>query len=505
MLLLVQLGAIPVAGGQTTTTTTPTSGGNGLCDSSIVNNPVSGLVAGPACEAVVGTVTGTAGEVVGGVASAGAGALLEELAEAFGDAATSVLGAVWGLIDSTTEPPLDFESDLAELLAGFGFVMLPLLFIIAICQSAIASSYTAAGKAVLMAVIALALIAGIPLVVTMLLGISDFWSELVVAQAGSDVDAFFSEPEVLSASAGTAGAAAASPMISIFAAGFVVVGTMTVWMVMIMRSASIVIAALLLPLAFAGIVMPSTRVWARRAAEVLVAVIFSKVVITLAFALAAQMAQTSVVEHQGVGANVNGLLVAGAMTLLAASSPVWLYKFVHMGVDRAAVAVASQGPEVSRAAGDMKMSVTQASAPVTNWFRSRSALSGGGSAAGGGGGSGGGGGATPPPGKEAAGGAARSGASGAGAGGAGAAGAGAGAGTGGSAGAGAAAAPATGGASLAAAAAAEAAKAGVTTAKRAASTAVDGMGAVADATEPAKPPPPPPSGDDGPKRFDWRA
>lgn len=99
---------------------------------------------------------------------------------------------------------------------------------------------------------------------------------------------------------------------------------LAVWIELLVRAAAVEVAATFLPLVFAGIVWPVTARYARRLAEILVALIVSKLVIIGIVALG--LAELT-------GATIPGILAGTAMLGLAAFAPFLLLSLIPMAID----------------------------------------------------------------------------------------------------------------------------------------------------------------------------
>lgn len=111
------------------------------------------------------------------------------------------------------------------------------------------------------------------------------------------------------------------------------------WIELIVRAALVYVLVAISPLAFAAIVWPATRSALRRTAELLLAVVFSKLIICIALAIGvaalsgAGTAGTSTAPGgegfaSNAGASAGGLLVGAVLLGLAAFSPFILLKIV---------------------------------------------------------------------------------------------------------------------------------------------------------------------------------
>ncbi|MGH9015252.1 MAG: type IV secretion system protein, partial [Acidimicrobiia bacterium] len=127
---------------------------------------------------------------------------------------------------------------------------------------------------------------------------------------------------------------------------FCILAALFVWVELVIRSALIYLLIAMSPLVFAAMVWPSTRGMLRRLSEIVMALIFSKVVIAIAFSVGA--AALSGIDNAGhADAGFTGEVAASAGTLfsgavifcLAAFAPFVLLKLFPM----AEAAVAAQG------------------------------------------------------------------------------------------------------------------------------------------------------------------
>ncbi len=99
---------------------------------------------------------------------------------------------------------------------------------------------------------------------------------------------------------------------------------LAVWVELLVRAAAIEVAVMFLPLVFAGIVWPATARYARRLAEILGALIVSKLVIIGIVSLA--LAELT-------SASVPGVLAGTAMLGLAAFAPFVLLSLIPIAID----------------------------------------------------------------------------------------------------------------------------------------------------------------------------
>ena len=119
-------------------------------------------------------------------------------------------------------------------------------------------------------------------------------------------------------------------------------GALIVWIELAVREAAVYVIVLMLPLAFAALVWPARRVWARRSVELLVALILSK------FAIVAVLGLAGAALDQGSHGGLTTALAGTVLVLLAAFAPWALLRLLPMS-ELAAGAVATLRPEVDQA------------------------------------------------------------------------------------------------------------------------------------------------------------
>jgi type IV secretory pathway VirB6-like protein len=173
-----------------------------------------------------------------------------------------------------------------------------------------------------------------------------------------------------------------------------IVGFLLMWAVLLFRKAALMLVAVFAPIAFAGSVWDHTRIWTRRWIEVVVALVFCKVVIVVVFVVGAS-------AFSGVGPTVSGgdttavaakpaaslsdLLVGLLLLTIAVFAPWVTWRFVHWsGMEAAAVmhgaVMAGPVPNAVRASGSQARFMAQ-SAVTTMVMGGAGAAAGGGGAA----------------------------------------------------------------------------------------------------------------------------
>jgi len=135
--------------------------------------------------------------------------------------------------------------------------------------------------------------------------------------AGSSVAGFASG---LSAALLVSGGGSSGGFVAFLLAGICGVVAFLLWIELVIRASAIAIATLFIPFALAGAVWSGSSSWGKRLGEILVALIFSKVVISAVFALA--------IAELGDPSGVGGMIQGAAMLVLATLAPWTLLRLV---------------------------------------------------------------------------------------------------------------------------------------------------------------------------------
>lgn len=139
-----------------------------------------------------------------------------------------------------------------------------------------------------------------------------------------------------------AGVGIAAPILLVIFSFVVIGGAILVWLVMIVRSAAIVITYAFMPLAFAAIIFPATRSWIKRLIEIQLSFILAKPVIVAVLALGSQ-------TLNDVDNALVAMMQAAALFYLAAFSPFALMKLLPFVGDEAVAAMEQPSGAPSRA------------------------------------------------------------------------------------------------------------------------------------------------------------
>lgn len=342
----------------------------------------------PLCQAVDGAA--------GSVGDAASDAVLGGLGSAFVSAADQVSATALAALDSTTRIDLTaswFQQNVAVIAA----VTLPAvvgLFVLQVIASVLrrepgglGRAVFGVGKAMLGSAVAIAATQ------TALLA-ADQICEFIAASAGTTVVGAASRFLDLTWLAGPA----AGPVLQILLGLAMIVGFLLMWAVLLFRKAALMLVAVFAPIAFAGSVWDHTRIWTRRWIEVVVALVFCKVVIVVVFVVGAS-------AFSGVGpsapggdamavaakpaASLSDLLVGLLLLTIAVFAPWLTWRFVHWsGMEAAAVmhgaVTASPVPNAIRASGSQARFMAQSAVSTMVLGGAGAAAGGGGAAASGG-------------------------------------------------------------------------------------------------------------------------
>ncbi|MEZ5078109.1 MAG: hypothetical protein R2725_11785 [Solirubrobacterales bacterium] len=365
-----------------------------------IGNPV-----GDACEAITDPVLGAAGDVVLDPLEDAAGSIGEgvfnQITSWATDGAVWLLGEIVGLINETTTPNLLSKGFARQYkkMASIAVVLAAMMLIFAAVEGLGRGDPGMLARVFLVNVPVAALATSAAYVIVQLLvAMTDGFCEVIAHSTAGDTRQFFKGAiEALGAAGGDAGAVAgeatgseaggaaagtvAVPLFVGFIAAIIAAfAAFLVWIELLMRSAAIYAVALFMPLAIAASIWPRWTGALRRTAELVVVVVFSKFVIVAIIALAASLMANT-------GGEVEHVLTAGALLLLACFSPIVLFKLVPFAEGAAAAAFDRHGSS-GRTFATMQMASSvqmMRRAAMSNW-----GATGANGAQGGGGGSGGG-------------------------------------------------------------------------------------------------------------------
>jgi hypothetical protein len=268
---------------------------------------------------------GRAGNAAGRLLDGGAGRAAATAAGLAAIGAWVLVGARAALHEAETEIGRNTRPELTSTwfsatywrLAGLATLLtLPFLFAAAV-QALIRSDVSLLVRAALgylpVALIAISIAA--PLT-TMLLAGSDQMCTIVADATGHQSVGFLAR---IGGEAGALSMIDGSPFLAFLTGALLAGAALAVSLELLIREAAVYVVVLMLPLAFAAMVWPARRIWALRLVETLIALILAKFAIVAVLALAG--------GALGSG-GMRGLLAATALLMLAAVSPVVLFRLL---------------------------------------------------------------------------------------------------------------------------------------------------------------------------------
>lgn len=249
------------------------------------------------------------------VASAAAGAVFDTISSSMNTAADWFIGQVVDLMDSTTAPSLTgpwFLAQVDYMMQVGAMVVLPVL-LIATIGAVLRQDLPRLGR-VWGVGLPVAVFSGFaaPFLAAQLLLVTDALCAALTGQE-SDIARHFTDAMASPA------VGAAPQFAGIAVAALAIVGALLLWMELVLRSAAVYLATFCMPLVLVGYIWPATAHMAKRAVEILVSLILSKLIIVGAVDL-------------GLSALVQGgadpLLSGAAILMLAAFAPFTLIRLV---------------------------------------------------------------------------------------------------------------------------------------------------------------------------------
>jgi len=260
---------------------------------------------------------------LGGATGAAADAIGKAMFDSFvawvADGATAVLGHVSVALNSTTQVDLGaawFTSHVDLMRALAVAILLPLVLIGligAVIYRDFGRLVRAAGVFVPVAIVGGAVAVQLT---ALALKLTDQLTFGVAGDMKSSTETAVETIVAAAKSLTTPLTAGAGGLLTVVVLLLVIAGAIFIWIELLIRSASIYVVVLFLPVALSGLVWPVTARWTRRMIESLAALILSKFVIVAVISLAADM----IAEAQRLnGADKLSTLMTGAALLLMAA------------------------------------------------------------------------------------------------------------------------------------------------------------------------------------------
>lgn len=324
------------------------------------------FVIDPLCEAGK-TIVGKAADVATAPVRYAANSAVEGITTWVSDTAQWIVGKVIGFIDTSTSPSLDaawFTERYRFMIGLAALVLLPMLLMATIRAIATQDiSQLVRSFFVHLPVAILATFAAV-VVTQALLTITDSFSEAVAEGVAGDASEIF---DSVGAALASTGGGPVVPSFAIFIVSLLLIlGSLLVWLELLVRSAAVTVSVFFLPVILAGLVWPATSRWTRRMVETLVALILSKFVIVAVISLA-----TAALAEPGRG-GFGSLMGGTALMTMAAFAPMALLKLMPLaetaaighlqGLGRKPIETVRPGSATNQAVATMRSRMSSAGA-----------------------------------------------------------------------------------------------------------------------------------------------
>ncbi|MCP3988649.1 MAG: hypothetical protein GY724_06235 [Actinomycetia bacterium] len=283
------------------------------------------------CSELLDSAAWAIGQGAGGIGESVVAGAFDYFARWVAVGAIGAIDLVWSGIDGTTTPSISLDSSVFDTsVAAARSLAFPLLILAALysllkrdSEIAIKSAFLYLPGSVVGMVVA-------GYVITALLAATDQLSAAYLDDGQTGVAVWLDNL----GSTIAAGVGFTAPILLVIFSFVLIAGSILVWLVMIVRSAAIVITYAFMPLAFAAIIFPATRGWIKRLIEIQLSFILAKPVIVAVLALGSQTLNE-------VDNSLVAMMQAAALFYLAAFSPFALMKLLPF-VGHEAVAAMEQ-------------------------------------------------------------------------------------------------------------------------------------------------------------------
>ena len=276
----------------------------------------------------IGCVT----DVVGGVGKTVADSAFSAIAHDFGQAADSVVNWLWRQISAATTVTLGGPGFAAEMAvtAAIAVTVGVGLFAIQVIVAALRhqpGGLARAGRGLLVAFVAGGL--AIAVVDVCLAAVDSLSAGVVQVATGGTITQMGSQLLAPSALSQVKNAA-----VVILLALVMVAASVVVWAALMVRKLLIIVAAVFAPIAFTGSLSEVTSSWVRRWIETMVALVFSKLILVIIFAIGLGVLTNGVGQAGGGATQSLTQTITGALILVMAGLSPWLaIKLVHFAGD----------------------------------------------------------------------------------------------------------------------------------------------------------------------------
>ena len=261
-------------------------------------------------------------------------AVFDQLAEWITAGARYTVGRLFGMIDDATRPELsarwfrEHVAAMAQVAGGW----LGLLFLAALIDAGVRRRTDALVRALFMLPAAAIATPVAMFVLDLAVAATDAGAAWMLQVSGDTLTAF-SEGLIAGLLTGPTALPADGPdpgLALLLGAFLVQLGALVVWVELLMRDAVVYIAAMFLPLAFAGMVWPSTAHWAPRLLRLQGALIASKLTIVATLGLGGAIGAAGVGGDADEGGGLAMVVLAVGVLFVTAFTPFVLYRIVQV-------------------------------------------------------------------------------------------------------------------------------------------------------------------------------
>ena len=283
----------------------------------------------PPCASGPGGLIGcipSPGDLLSGAARTAGGGVMKVFTVFFTDGAKWFLDRLQEFLTAPTRPDLSASwwVEKYNLMLALAAVVAAATLLLALIDAAAKGSPEGLGRALFADVPVAGLVGGIgPLVAQYLVDLADWLSGRLLNDLGADSVAALSHSGEWFASFSAATANPAAPLVAgLIAALVTILAAFVIFLELMLRSNAIYLIAALIPVFYAIRIWPAAKTVARRTTEVLIAVIFTLPVVSLAVSMGA--AASGALGGVGdVSFKDFGTAIAGAVLLLLAALAPW--------------------------------------------------------------------------------------------------------------------------------------------------------------------------------------
>ena len=252
------------------------------------------------------------------------------IADQFAQAANSATTWLWSQIDDATRLDLSSPQLLHEMAttAAVAGVLCLGLFVIQVTGAALRQEPGALGRALKGLIIsAFGSAAALACTRVLITAVDALCESFVTATMGTNMQGIGQKLALTQLNSIT------NPVVTVLLATVVLCSVVVVWAMMMIRKMTILIAAVLAPLAFAGATADITGSWVRRWIEFTAAMIASKLLLVIIFAIGASALNGAGSTGSGAGQDATQLATGSLILLLGGLAPWVAIRMFHFAGD----------------------------------------------------------------------------------------------------------------------------------------------------------------------------